>query len=236
MTGRRSQDVPEVYPVREDSRLLARFARPRRGERVLEIGCGRGAAALVSARHGASEVVATDLNPAALRALLRRARSEGLPLSVVRTDLAAGVRRFNLILSNPPYLPTLPSERDPNRWVNLALDGGPDGCRVTARLLATLPGHLARGGRAYVLVSSRQSRARLSAIRRRWVRHGGTCRTTARERWGDETLSVWCLSRASRRIERSTRGTGGRRRVPLGGRSGSNRGAGRGRTIARDGA
>lgn len=161
MPGKRTREVAEVYPVREDSRLLARFARPRRGDTVLEVGCGRGLAALVAARHGARRVVATDLNPTALRAIVQRARREELPLDAVRTDLAAGLRRFDLVLSNPPYLPTSRKERDWNPWEDLALDGGPDGCRVTARLLATLGEHLAPGGRAYLLVSSLQSAARL---------------------------------------------------------------------------
>lgn len=222
--------------MREDSRLLARFARPRQGRRVLEVGCGRGFATLASARRGAGRVVATDLNPAALRAVLQRARREGLPVDTVRTDLANGLRRFDLILSNPPYLPTRAPQRDPNPWVNLALDGGPDGCRVLARLIATLARHLTPEGQAYVLVSSLQSIQSLAEIRRRWRREGGVCRTVARERWGDEVLSVWRLSRASRHTARSTRETNARRRVLRARRSGSNRDAGSGRTIARDGA
>jgi release factor glutamine methyltransferase len=219
--------------VREDSRLLARFARPRRGEIVLEVGCGRGTASLAAARHGARRVLATDLNPAALRALFRRARDEMLPVDVVRTDLASGLRRFDLVLSNPPYLPTKSFERDPDAWVNLAVDGGPDGSRATARLLDTLPRHLAPGGRAYLLVSSLQSPARLRGIRSRWRRRGGEVRTVARERWGEETLSIWRLSRGSRRSVRSTRETGGRRRAPRADRSGSSRGVGSGRMNAR---
>jgi HemK-related putative methylase len=236
MAELRSNESAEVYPVREDSRLLARFARPRRGDRVLEVGCGRGLASLVSARQGARQVVATDLNPAALRALHGRARHERLPIEPVRTDLAAGLRRFDLVLANPPYLPTRGPERDRNRWENLALDGGPDGCRVTARLLATLPRHLAPGGCAYVLVSSRQSATRLGTIRAKWRRRGGVCRTVAREQWGKETLSVWKLSDGSRRSEPPIRGRRGRRRALPGGRSVSSRGAGSGRRIAPGGA
>jgi release factor glutamine methyltransferase len=236
MPGTRLNDVPEVYPVREDSRLLARFARPRPGDSVLEIGCGRGVAALAAARHGALRVVATDLNPGALRALHRRARHEKLPLEVVRTDLATGLRSFDLILSNPPYLPTPRVQKDPDPWVNLALDGGRDGCRVTARLFSSLPQHLAPGGRAYLIVSSYQSRPRLDKLVQRWRARGGVCRTMARERWGDEVLSVWQLRGASRRTGRSTRGTGGRRPAPPRRRSASSRGAGPGRTSARGGA
>ena len=205
--------MQEVYPIREDSRLLARFARPRPGENVLEIGCGRGLASLVSARHGARRVVGTDRNPTALRLLRRRARDEQLAIEVVRTDLAAGLRRFDLVLANPPYLPTTRANREEDPWERLALDGGPDGCRALARLLTTLPHHLAPRGRAYVLVSSLQSRRRLSELRTRWRRRGGRCQTVARERWGDETLSIWCLRPGIRRTGRSTLGTGGRRPV-----------------------
>jgi release factor glutamine methyltransferase len=231
--GTRPNEFPEVYPIREDSRLLVRFARPRQGDSVLEIGSGRGAAALAAARHGARRVVATDLNPTALRVLYRRARHEKLPLEVVRTDLATGLRRFDLILANPPYLPTSRRQKDPDPWVNLALDGGRDGCRITARLFSALPRHLAEGGRAYLLVSSLQSRSRLERLRQRWRRRGGICRTVARERWGDEVLSVWQLSHAPRRTGQSIRGRDGRRPAPPRRRSASSRGAAPGRTSAR---
>lgn len=225
-----------VYPVREDSRLLARFARPRAGDRVLEVGCGRGVASLVAARRGARFVVATDLNPAALRTLYERTRAEHLPVTPVRTDLAAGLKRFDLILSNPPYLPTKRRQRDPDPWENLALDGGPDGCHVTQRLLSTIPDHLSPGGRAYLVVSSLQSPRRLRALLETWRRRGGLCRTVAQERWGEERLKVWRLSRASRRTGRSTRGTGVRRPAPPRARSESSRDAAPGRTTARDAA
>lgn len=232
----RRRAIPEVYPVREDSRLLVRVARPRRGELVLEVGCGRGVAALAAARHGARRVVATDLNPMALRVLRARARYEALPVDVVLTDLANGLRRFDLILSNPPYLPTRSLQRDRNPWVNLALDGGPDGGRVTARLVAALARHLHPEGRAYVIVSSVQSPRRLVEIRRRWRREGGTCRTVAREQWGDEVLSVWKLRRGPPRSAQSTRGTSGRPQDLRVRRSGSSRDVGSGRTSARGGA
>lgn len=88
---------PEVYAPAEDTWLLLRAAGKEchDGERVLEIGCGSG---IISASlSGRASVLATDINPHAVRA----ARDRGI--EVVRTDLAAGIcGRFDLILFNPP--------------------------------------------------------------------------------------------------------------------------------------
>lgn len=199
-TDRRSPVPPldtlsdSVYPPREDSFLLLPFARVAPGRTLLEVGAGNGAAALEAARCGA-RVTATDLNPTALVRLRARALAERLDLAVVRTDLARGLGRFDRILSNPPYLPTRPEERDPDRWLNLALDGGADGCAVLARLVDDLPSHLAPGGRAYVVVSSLQSAERRRAIRRQWSARGGSCRSVAHRELEGERLEVWRWSR-----------------------------------------
>jgi release factor glutamine methyltransferase len=139
---------PEVYAPAEDTWLLLRAAGKEchDGERVLEIGCGSG---IISASlSGRASVLATDINPHAVRA----ARDRGI--EVVRTDLAAGIcGRFDLILFNPPYLPTMPEERLDD-WLEYALDGGPDGRRVISRFLSGAGRLLAPGGRVLLLVSS----------------------------------------------------------------------------------
>lgn len=145
--------LPHVYPVREDSLLLASSARVERGEQVLEVGCGRGLAALAAARAGA-RVVAADRNPFAVRGLREEARQRGIDLEVLRTDLFGGVGRFDVVMCNPPYLPTGAGEHDPDRWHDLALDGGPDGHEVVRRFLSELPQHLRPKGRGYLLVAS----------------------------------------------------------------------------------
>ncbi|MFI5418128.1 MAG: HemK2/MTQ2 family protein methyltransferase [Candidatus Lutacidiplasmatales archaeon] len=186
---------PGVYPFREDSALLLPFAHVPAGSWLLEIGCGEGRAALEAARGGA-RVVATDLNPEALRRLELEARRSGLWLAPVRTDLARGLGRFDRVLANPPYLPTPEGARDPDRWENLALDGGTDGCAVTARVLESLGEHLSPGGEGFVVVSSRQSPARLDELHRDWLASGGSLEVASSERLGSETLDVWRLSMA----------------------------------------
>jgi len=192
-SSRERRDRRSVYPPREDSFLLVPFAAVASGTSLIEVGAGSGLAALEAARRGA-RVVATDRNPEALRQLRARALAERLDLSVVRTDLAAGLGRFDRLLSNPPYLPTRPEERDPDRWTNIALDGGLDGCRVLARLVHDLPDHLAPGGAAYVVGSSLQAGRALAAIVAEWKDRGGDQEVVA-DRWLEgERLFVWRFS------------------------------------------
>ena len=234
-----------VYPPREDSFLLLAFARVPRGTTVVEVGAGAGSAALSAAREGA-RVVATDLNPTALCRLRARARTQGLELEAVRTDLLRGLGRFDRVLANPPYLPTLPEERDPDPWANLALDGGPDGCRVLARLVEELADHLTPSGSAYVVVSSLQDSKRRNAILAGWESAGGCQEVAASRQLEGERLEVLRLylgtktgarlrgaRYAARRTRARPRGTGGRRRSLRRNRSGSSRAIAPGRTNAR---
>jgi release factor glutamine methyltransferase len=140
---------PLVYAAAEDTRLLlnAAIQTIRSGDRVIEIGTGSGeiASALLTI---ASRVVATDINPHAVA----MAYSRGVP--VIRTDLFAGVcGQFDLILFNPPYLPTAPDERIDD-WLEYALDGGEDGKVTIRRFLASAPAFLSAKGKLLLLVSS----------------------------------------------------------------------------------
>ena len=217
----------EVYPPRADTFLLLPYAEVAAGRSFLEIGTGSGLVALTAARRGA-RVVATDRNPHALARLAAIARSEDLDLHVVRTDLARGLGRFDRVVANPPYLPTRPEERDLDRWHNLAVDGGPDGCATTARLVAALPDLLRPGGSAFILTSTVQSPERLREIWEAWTAKGGSVEPVAHRDLEGERLEVVRLRGPGRRPSRSSAprtkaprlGTRDRPRTPRAHRSG----------------
>ena len=112
----------------------------------MEIGTGPGriAAALVKD----CDVVATDINPHAVFC----AQQKGV--EVVRSDLFSGIRgAFDLVLFNPPYLPTQPEERIDD-WLEYALDGGATGRAVIGRFADEVREVLAPSGRILLLLSS----------------------------------------------------------------------------------
>jgi len=172
----------QVYPPAEDSRLLLRaaLAEVRPADRVLEVGTGSGYAA-AGLMGRAAKVVATDINPHAARC----ARARGV--EAVRTDLFSGLRGpFDLILFNPPYLPTAPEERLDD-WLEYALDGGPTGRVVIERFVADAGRVLAPFGRILLLVSSLTG---LDEVRELFARAGFVSFVVDEEALEGETLYV----------------------------------------------
>lgn len=142
-----------------DAALEALDARAAEAPLALEIGTGTGciALSLASEREGV-RVIATDLSPDAVRLATRNRDALDLAgvVDVVECDLAAGVPdvlmgRFDLLVSNPPYIPSevlaydVPSEVK-DFEPGLALDGGDDGLDVFRRILDLAPRALAPGG------------------------------------------------------------------------------------------
>jgi len=134
---------PGVYAPQADTFLLARALHregPGPGLDVLELGTGTGTLAICAARKGA-RVTAVDIAwravlTARLNALRARQR-----LTVHRGDLFEPVRRrsFDMIISNPPYVPTPPSEPARTRGRERAWNAGLDGRAVLDRICAGAP-------------------------------------------------------------------------------------------------
>ncbi|MGW0399843.1 HemK2/MTQ2 family protein methyltransferase [Streptomyces sp. NPDC003002] len=149
ITPERLIALPGVYSPQADTRLLAEALSQEHlgpGVDVLEIGTGTGALALHAALTGA-RVTAVDVSwPAVVSARLNALRLR-LPLRVLHGDFAARGRgrRYDMILANPPYVPS-PCAELPSRGAERAWDAGPDGRAVIDRICANAPALLRRGG------------------------------------------------------------------------------------------
>jgi release factor glutamine methyltransferase len=114
-------------------------------------GSGCIAASLSLSRPGA-RVVATELSPDALAVARENALALGATVELLEGDLYAPLPpdlRFDLIVSNPPYVPAgeiAGLSREVRREPRIALDGGADGLDVVRRIVAGAPARLRPGG------------------------------------------------------------------------------------------
>lgn len=110
--------------------------------RIADIGCGSGAGAIVVARAiPDAEVLALDINPAALRLTRVNARLAGVDnLQACHSDLLRDVPgTFDLLLANPPYL------IDPDQRA-YRHGGGPLGAGLSLAIVDAAQQRLAPGG------------------------------------------------------------------------------------------
>lgn len=134
-------------------------AEPRTA-RVLEVGCGTGCISLSIAweRCGHVTCTATDIEPRAIDLATKNRDALGLTSDEVAfslTNLVSSIPReewgtFDVLVSNPPYIPTdvmrsLPHEVK-DFEPDLALEGGADGLDIFRRLLNAAPYMLRAGG------------------------------------------------------------------------------------------
>ncbi len=124
------------------------------GSRVLDMCTGSGVLAVHAALRGAGEVTAVDISRRAVIAARVNARLNGVRVRARRGDLFTAVcgERFDLIVSNPPYLPG-PSEL-PRHGRSRAWEAGPRGRAFLDRICARAGAHLRPGGRVLIVHTS----------------------------------------------------------------------------------
>jgi release factor glutamine methyltransferase len=138
---------------------------------IADAGTGCGAMAVSLAAHlPQTRVVATDISRAALAVAAGNAERHAVAarLSLVQADLLAPVRPgVDLIVSNPPYIPTadLAALEVARHEPRAALDGGPDGLEVIRRLLGDAARLLARPGLLLVEIGAGQGPAATALAR-----------------------------------------------------------------------
>jgi len=155
------------YKIKVDERVLI----PRReteelaqivvgateeGNRVLDLCTGSGAIAIAVKKETEKlkrtvEVVASDISAPALTLAKENAVLNDAQITFVESDLFAKVRgRYDIIVSNPPYIPTADIEGLQREVKDFeprsALDGGEDGLNFYRRIAEDAGRYISRGG------------------------------------------------------------------------------------------
>lgn len=157
---------PEVLIPRPDTEILVecvldfiQTSRPL----VLDLCTGSGCIGIALAHYSAASVTAIDISPQALALAQKNAVLNGVDnihfrLSDLFTNLPEN-QRYDLIVSNPPYIPTAEIaalDEDVRLFEpHTALDGGADGLDLYRRIIQESPSRLRSGGALFLELGDR---------------------------------------------------------------------------------
>jgi ribosomal protein L3 glutamine methyltransferase len=149
------------------------FVAPERVRSIVDVGTGSGCIAIACAHaFPAARVDAVDVSHDALELARTNVRRHGLERRVraVLSNVYGGLgtRRYDMIVSNPPYVPTADVDALPEEYRHeprLGLDAGRDGLTIVRALLDGAVERLAPGGVLVVEVGDTEER-----VRRTWPR------------------------------------------------------------------
>ena len=155
---------------------------PHHGDaHIAELGTGCGAIAIALAKERPNwRIEATDLCPDALAVAHRNAQRHGVHQLIFQPGdwfQALTTKNFDLVLSNPPYVPSDDPclKRDGLcREPRLALDGGPDGMQAIHHIAAAAPAFLKAGGYLCLEHGANQGEATRACLQRAGFRDVNT--------------------------------------------------------------
>ncbi len=133
------------------------FLKNKKCQDVLDICTGSGCIALAVAANTDSRVDALDISEKAIEIAEKNSKETFLQdkvhfsiCDVLSDDFLKITKKYDLIISNPPYIPTKDIENlseEVKKEPISALDGGEDGLVFYRRFLKTLPNMLKKGGK-----------------------------------------------------------------------------------------
>lgn len=127
----------------------------RKGLKILDLCTGSGCIGLALKKHLTCDVTLSDISDLALIQCKKNAELNGLSVVIQKSDLFESVSdKFDIIVSNPPYIPSLDifglevevREYDPL----ISLDGGADGLDFYRRIISQAPDYLRDNGLIYL--------------------------------------------------------------------------------------
>jgi release factor glutamine methyltransferase len=169
--GLKFKVTPDVLIPRPETELLVEEALKNKDViSILDIGTGTGCIAIALAKNlPEAKVTATDLSKEALAVAKENAEANGVAdrIEFVASDIAPWLffetqdRKFDLIVSNPPYIRSLEldllqpevGQFEPRG----ALNGGDDGLETIKKILKEAPDFLKQGGRLLMEVGEGQA-------------------------------------------------------------------------------
>ena len=164
---------PETEEMTE--MIINKYKTKKKLLKVADIGTGSGVIAISLAKYlKNAKVVAVDISESSLKTAKENALEHCIDkrIKFVRGDLLKplGKDTFDLIVSNPPYIPssviqTLEpevKEHEPRQ----ALDGGKDGLSVIKRILKEAPRHLKQDGELYIEIGYDQASRAIKEARK----------------------------------------------------------------------
>lgn len=126
------------------------------GQNILDLCTGSGAIAIAVKKEldkkGINvKMTASDISEGALELAKENAMANGAEILFLQSDLFSRMRgRFDIIVSNPPYIPSAEIEKLQREVKDfeprLALDGGADGLDIYRRIAAEASKYIRRGG------------------------------------------------------------------------------------------
>ena len=145
-----------VLIPRPETELLCEWAlellKDHSSPRILDLCCGSGCIGItLKAELPSASVTLSDISPDALDLAAENASLLGADVALCRSDLleAFSGTSFDLIISNPPYIPSADCDtlqEEVLREPRLALDGGKDGLSVYRRIVREAFPRLSPGG------------------------------------------------------------------------------------------
>jgi release factor glutamine methyltransferase len=172
--------------VEQALELLRELGKEKSSLRVVDIGTGSGALALaLKKERPADEVFAVDISQDALALARENAKHIGLDITFLHGDLVqplVGLAPFDLIVSNPPYIPSRDIDglsAEVRCEPPLALDGGPDGLVTVRRLTMDVLPCLSPEGALAIEIGAGQAAATMEIMQSAGYRSVGTRRDLA---------------------------------------------------------
>ena len=192
--GLKIKVTPDVLIPRPETELLVEEGLKLKARDILEIGTGSGCLAVALAKNlPEARVVATDISEKALAVARENAKFHGVEKQIkfILADIApwkafkAEEKKFDLIVSNPPYIPTgdfeslQPEVRDfePRG----ALEGGPEGLSCIRQIIEEAPSSLNSNGFLVIEIGEDQS----EPLRKEWERASHLLLQGFRKDWGE---------------------------------------------------